>query len=293
MRRAGRAGIVLCGGRSSRMGRPKAWLPWFGPTLIEHVLSQLRPVVDELIVVRSAVLELPPLGRDVRVVTDREPDRGPLAGLREGLSAARADLAFVTSTDAPFVTPEHVARLLDLEAPVAPVAEGRTQVLSAVYPCSAWKEAADLLEQGIARPLALLERVGYAPLDLGERAGGAEDRRGGDPDIVRRSSPPAWRGFNTPTEYLDCARLVDPGAQAEVELLGRAALGVEERCLSVPIGTLSEVLARIPSRVRLVEGGRVATAHLVSLGGRALVRDGGLPVGPGERVSVLDSQAGG
>ena len=30
-----RAGIVLCGGRSSRMGRAKAWLPWFGGALVE------------------------------------------------------------------------------------------------------------------------------------------------------------------------------------------------------------------------------------------------------------------
>ena len=38
-----RAGIVLCGGRSQRMGRPKALLPWFGRSLIEHTVATLAP----------------------------------------------------------------------------------------------------------------------------------------------------------------------------------------------------------------------------------------------------------
>ena len=72
-----RAGIVLCGGRSSRMGRAKAWLPWFGRPMIEHVVDCLLPAVDEVVVVTSAELDLPP--RPARVVSDRMPERGPLA----------------------------------------------------------------------------------------------------------------------------------------------------------------------------------------------------------------------
>jgi molybdopterin-guanine dinucleotide biosynthesis protein A len=256
------------------MGRPKARLPWFGRSMLEHVLDRLRPVVDELIVVASAELELPPL--DARIVRDREPDRGPLEGIREGLAAAHSDLAFVTSTDAPFLTPEHVNSLLERGRAVAPLAEGRVQVLSAVYPCTAWKEAAALLERGVARPLALLEGLGYEPLE----------------SPLDEATPP-WRGFNTPSEYLACARSVDPSARAELELLGRAALASERRLSSWPIGTLSELLAQAPTRLSLVQEGRVASAFLASLGGRELVRDGAVPVGPGERVSVIDAQAGG
>jgi len=279
------------------MGRPKAWLPWLGRTMIEHVVERLRPAVDEIVVVSSATLELPRL--DARIVVDREPDRGPLAGIREGLAAAaRSELAFVTSTDAPFLTPEYVSRLLDRGGPVAPMAEGRTQVLSAVYPCAAWKDAEALLERGLARPLDLLEQLDYEPLVFGEDgAEGAEGMGGrsgtGGKDGVGSARPAAWRGFNTPTEYLECARSVDPHARAEVELLGRAATGVEARCQSLPIGTLAELLARIPSPLRLLEGEDVAGAFLVSLGGRDLVRSGRVPIGPGERISVFDAQAGG
>ena len=276
--RAGlRAAIVLCGGRSSRMGRPKAWLPWRGRTMVEHVVECLRPVVDEVVVVTSADLDLPPL--EARVVTDREEGRGPLAGIREGLSAARSELAFVTSTDAPFLTRDHVCSLFDRGGAVAPVAEGRVQVLSAIYPCSAWKQADLLLERGIARPLALLELVGYEGLEQGE--------------VESDSEEPPWRGFNTPAEYLESARRVDPRAVAEVELLGRSALGADAMLHEVPIGTLSDVLARVPCSSVLIEEGRVRKPFLVSLGGRDLVRRGDVPVGPGERISVIDSLAGG
>ena len=37
-------GIVLCGGQSSRMGRPKAWLPFAGTTLLGHVAGSLAGV---------------------------------------------------------------------------------------------------------------------------------------------------------------------------------------------------------------------------------------------------------
>ena len=64
------AGIILCGGKSSRMGRDKAWLPWCGQPMIAHVVSILRPIVDEVVVVASDALELPPL--EARVVRDRD-----------------------------------------------------------------------------------------------------------------------------------------------------------------------------------------------------------------------------
>ncbi len=271
-----RVAIVLCGGKSSRMGRAKAWLPWFGRTMIEHVVHRLRSAVDEIVIVTSKQLDLPAL--DARVVEDREAALGPLAGIRDGLKAALGDLAFVTSADAPFLTPKYVEEMLDHGAPVAPRADGHVQVLSAVYPGSAWKEAEDLLSQGQRRPLALLERLGFEAIDL-------------DPGDL----PAPWQGFNTPAEYLAAARTARPDAVAQVELFGRAALGLDSPRFKVPIGMLGEVLADLPlsDSLRLVEGVRLAEPYLVSLGGRDLVRYLDLPVGPGERVRVIDGPTGG
>lgn len=274
-----RAGVVLCGGRSSRMGRAKAWLPWFGGrTLVEHVVECLHPAVDEIVVVTSSDLDLPPL--EARIVRDREPERGPLAGLRDGLAAIESDFAFVTATDAPFLTPGYVRGMLDRGVPCAPVADGHVQVLSAVYPRSAAGLAEGLLAADRARPLALLEALDFEAIE---------------PVGLDVAEAPPWQGFNTPEAYLAAVRAEDPRARCEVELLGRAATRGAPPVVACPVGSLGEVLAHATADrdLTLVEEGRVARAHLASLGGRDLVRDLRLPVGPGERVTVLDAQAGG
>ena len=100
------AALLLCGGRSSRMGRPKAWLPWRGVPMVQHVVGVLRQVVDEVVVVTSEELDLPPL--DARIVRDEQPEQGPLAGLAVGLRACEASLCYATSTDAPFLDADFV-----------------------------------------------------------------------------------------------------------------------------------------------------------------------------------------
>lgn len=196
-----RAGIVLCGGRSTRMGQPKALLAWQGRTLIEHVVGCLAPCVDELLVVTSRTLALPEgvAAQGARIVVDREPERGPLAALRDGLAAARAELAFVTATDAPFLTRAYVDLLFDRASAerragglraVVPRAAGHLQVLSAVYPCAAWEEAEGLLSAGDASPTALLARIGFDALDCD-----ATDL------AAAAAAPAAWTGFNTPEQY--------------------------------------------------------------------------------------------
>nr|NIP96958.1 NTP transferase domain-containing protein [Akkermansiaceae bacterium] len=73
------AAIILCGGRSSRMGRPKAWLPWRGRPMVVHMSEVLGGAVDEVWVVSSPQLALPEM--NARVLQDKEPHLGPLAGI--------------------------------------------------------------------------------------------------------------------------------------------------------------------------------------------------------------------
>jgi molybdopterin-guanine dinucleotide biosynthesis protein A len=264
------------------MGRPKALLPWFGRSMIEHVVALLEGRVDERIVVTSEALPLASFALDARIVIDRDPDRGPLAALRDGLAATRADLAFVTACDAPFLTGEHVDALFACahadSGAAAPIAEGFVQVLSAVYPARAARAAEALLSQGIASPAALLEQIGFTRFDA--------DLRG-----ATRAAPAPWTGFNTPGEYLALARHRDPGATASVEWGGR-------RC-EVPIGRLAEVLERAAPtggtsiaslRARLATGAlRVALAE----GEMSPDADPELPIGPGERVTIREASTTG
>lgn len=111
------AGIVLAGGRSSRMGSPKAELEWHGSTLLRHTTDVLARAVDgPVLVVAARGQRLPALPPGVRVVTDPEPGgRGPVVGLATGLRAAAelgADAAFGCATDLPFLHPAYVRRVL-------------------------------------------------------------------------------------------------------------------------------------------------------------------------------------
>jgi len=268
------AGIVLCGGRSSRMGRAKAWLPWRGKPLVAHVVDVLRDVFEEVLVVSAETLELPPLA--ARVVCDREPDLGPLAGIREGLAAMGAERAFVTATDAPHLTGAFARALLERGAAVAPEVDGFVQSLCAVYPKRGAEIASRLIAESKLRPLHLLEALDYVKVAASEL-----------PDLA------AVRGFNTPEAYLEAVRADAPDASATLEFVGRARIRAGREPVRVPIGTLAEVLARAPAELALVEDGRVAPPFLVSIDGRAFFRDAQVPIGPGERVIVLDAAAGG
>src|SRR5262245_66621206 len=100
------AGIVLAGGRSSRMGTPKAALEWHGSTLLRRVTGIVARGVDgPVVVVRAPGQELPPLPERVTVVEDAREGRGPLMGIAAGLAALEADAAFVSSTDVPLLHP--------------------------------------------------------------------------------------------------------------------------------------------------------------------------------------------
>jgi molybdopterin-guanine dinucleotide biosynthesis protein A len=157
-------GIVLCGGRSSRMGTPKATLPFDGETLLERVVRRLSLAVETVVVVGARGQELPALPPEVMVVRDRREFRGPLEGLAGGLAAlsGRCEAAFATGCDAPFLRPEFVRRVLQLleEKDVAvPRAGGFLQPLAAAYRMTVRPALDELLAADMLRPAFLFERV--------------------------------------------------------------------------------------------------------------------------------------
>lgn len=260
-----RGGIVLCGGQSRRMGRAKALLPWAGRTLIEHVVEILRDVVDEVVVVSTPGIALPPLR--ARVIEDTTPGLGPLAGIAAGLAALeRADVAFVTATDVPGLDPRLVTTLLarslgsaeppivypidprpDTAGPqvppgVAPRAiaivqqDGFVQPLAAVYPSGAARLAVELLAIGERSPLRLLEALGYE----------------GYP-AASLPPPGAPLNLNRPVDYLEAVREAarQTGhalAPVTVEFLELARTRAGCDAIQVPCGTLTEVLGMVAAR---------------------------------------------
>jgi len=96
--------LVLAGGDSRRMGRPKAWIEVGDTVLLRYVVERLAPAFSEVVVAFGEPEQMEQLV-PYRVVFDRKRDAGPLAGLEAGLIAARHDVLFAVACDKPYVTP--------------------------------------------------------------------------------------------------------------------------------------------------------------------------------------------
>ena len=158
------AGIVLCGGKSTRMGTSKALLP-FGPeTMLQRVVRLLETVVSPIVCVAAGDQQLPELPPTVIVTRDEREGRGPLEGLRAGLKAlpASVDAAYVTSCDVPLLVPGFVRQMLDLadgyDVAVIEI-DGFTHPLSAVYRRATLPRVEDLLAHDRLRPAFLFDAV--------------------------------------------------------------------------------------------------------------------------------------
>lgn len=198
--RAERVGIVLAGGRSSRMGTAKASLAWDGTTLLHRVVEAVGGAVDRVLVVRSLGQPLPALPHRVSVIDDDHPDRGPLQGMLAGLRAVEeADaVAFVCATDMPLLQPAFVARVLaclppDTDAAV-PRIEAACHPLAAAYRVCLAPEIASMLEAGDRRLMGLLERSRVEWLDA---------RRLLDDPKLASADPrlDSLLNLNTPSDY--------------------------------------------------------------------------------------------
>lgn len=201
-------GIVLCGGRSSRMGLPKATLP-FGPELLlQRVVRLLTSAVEPIVVVAAADQELPALPREVLVARDVQAHRGPLAALAGGLAALgeRVDAAYLTGCDAPFLSPAFVRRVIELlgDYDVAvPRTAGFHHSLAAVYRRRVLPEIEALLAADLLRPPFLFERVRTREIWPGELTGVDAELR-------------SLENINTPEEYL--AALARAGFEVSEEV---------------------------------------------------------------------------
>lgn len=165
------AGIILCGGRSRRMGSPKALLPFGRELMLPRVARILGSTVDSLLVVAAADQQLPSLSPAVGVLRDRVPDQGPLEGLRVGLDALTGDVdaAFVSGCDTPLLLPEFVMRLFAMleSYQVAVPCDGPFfHPLAAAYRPVIVPVIDQLLQDGKRRPADLFERVRTRHVDI-------------------------------------------------------------------------------------------------------------------------------
>ena len=196
-------GVVLCGGKSTRMGTPKATLPFGSETMLQRVVRILGTVVSPIIVVAARDQSLPPLPDSITITRDERDAKGPIEGIRAGLSALpeSVDAAYITSCDVPLLVPAFVERMIDLmgdhDIAVMEI-DGFPHPLSAIYRRDTLPHVESLLAADRLRPVYLFDAVRTRRVK-------PEEMTAVDPELR------TLRNLNTPEEYR--AALADAGIQ--------------------------------------------------------------------------------
>ncbi len=158
------AALLLTGGASARMGRPKADLAVAGTTLARRVASVLGAVCP-------LVLEVGPGHTDLERVTEDPPGEGPLAALAAGaaglLARGHGGPALAVACDLPLLSVELVRLLAEWSAPgsVVPVVAGRPQPLLARWSAAALATTPRRLAAGERSLRGLLEGPDVTAID--------------------------------------------------------------------------------------------------------------------------------
>ena len=273
------------------MGTPKAALEWHGSTLLRRTAAIISRVTDgPVVVVRAPGQPLPDLPAEIEVVDDPREGLGPLQGLAAGLAAiaGRAEIAFVCSTDMPFLHPAFVRRVLRAVAAGTdgadgadgadvglPVARGFPQPLAAAYRTALAPVAQRLVAQQRLRPAFLFEECAVARLD--EAALLADPVLAAlDPDLD------SVLNVNEPADYQ--AARARPAPEVTIQRFGALADGHRG-----PQAVRAATVAGAAAAAGIALDGHVVAA----LNGDQITRDGQTPLATGDTVFFLAADAGG
>jgi len=177
-------GVIIAGGHSTRFdGGDKAVADLAGEPMIRRVADRIDPVVES-VVVNCRAEQVGPIraaldGYDPAFAEDPEGDRGPMAGIRNGLRVAPDDYAFVVACDMPFVDPDFAAYLLDRAAghdAAVPRPDDWFQTTQAVYRATAMADACDrALDRGDGKIIDALFETEYVVVEADAIAAHAAD----------------------------------------------------------------------------------------------------------------------
>lgn len=155
-------GVILAGGKSSRMGQSKAHLRFGDELMLQRAVRVVSEVVRPIVVVGAPGQALPPLPNQVTVARDQVADRGPLQGLAAGFAAikGKCDAAFACSCDVPLLRAAFVRKMIHLlghHQIAVPYVEGYHHPLAAVYRLAVLAEVQKLLAADRRRPAFLFK----------------------------------------------------------------------------------------------------------------------------------------
>lgn len=294
--------VILTGGKSSRMGRPKALLLFDGEPLVVHIVRTLEHLFADAVVVAAPGQELPPL--PATLVQDEVAYQGPVGGIYYGLRATNTTFGFVTSCDVPFLNLPLISYLISQISNfdvVVPYWDERFQPLHAVYRRSVVPFLEEQLKRGELRPISLYQKVRTHEIHE---------------DEIRRFDPEglSFLNMNTPEDYQAALRRWQEAHRSQeladerpvsctVELFGVARLRAKTKELSIALpqdATLAHLFLALAERLPTLVGSVIAPGrdsltrgHACNINGRDFVRDPRAKIHPGDKIFIVSADAGG
>ena len=189
--------IVLCGGRSSRMGRDKALLRFGTETSTARVTRLVREVTSDIVLVGAAA----PGGATGPEAVD-DPGEGPLVAFGVGLDRVSAGHALLVACDMPLLRPalvRHLCAAVGTYDACVPRIDGMPMPLCAVYARHVDGVVRSLVAAGERSMRALLDRVSVRWVE-------ASELRAVDPDLQ------SFLDCDTPEDYRRALELAGFGA---------------------------------------------------------------------------------
>jgi molybdopterin-guanine dinucleotide biosynthesis protein A len=188
---AGVTGVILAGGKSSRMGSNKALLPYRGGRFIEAIHRQLAGLFDEVLVVTNTPEQYDFLG--CRMVPDIYRDMGALAGLHAGLTNSRTPHIFAVACDMPYLNDSLIRALVARRHQgdvIIPESNDGLEPLHALYCRSCLPAMETALNTGKRRLVSFFPEI-RATIVPG--------------DTIRFVDPAldSFRNINTPADYFE------------------------------------------------------------------------------------------
>ena len=163
-------GIIIAGGKSTRMGRDKGFLELNGKLFMTHIIEALQPLVSEIII-SSDHTDHDTFG--LRRIEDTVKDAGPLAGLYSGLAASNTDYNLILSCDIPLITSKVLKKLIEKEDHESDITMfeqgGKAMPLVALYNKSCSKKLKTILDSGERRLQQALEPFNVKSIKITEQ----------------------------------------------------------------------------------------------------------------------------
>lgn len=162
-------GIILAGGKSSRMGTDKGFLMLNNKPFVQYSIDAVKPLVSEIIIVSdNSDYDVFRLKR----INDITKDAGPVSGIYSGLEASKTEYNLILSCDIPFINSEVLQKLIDaVDEPseiIQAQSEGKTMPLIALYKRTIKDKFKSFLEQDERRLRVAIEACQYKNIVLDE-----------------------------------------------------------------------------------------------------------------------------